>query len=65
MPNGDSTTNVGDLVEMESQVHLILQVAGEINHLEIGDVRTDRGRGRHPRKFKLIKRQSNEIRRHA
>ncbi|GFZ06698.1 hypothetical protein Acr_18g0008680 [Actinidia rufa] len=40
MPNGDSTANVGDLVEMESQT-------GEIDQLRIGDVRTYGGRGRH------------------
>ena len=54
MSNGDSTANVGDLLEMEYQDHLILKVAGQINQLEIGDVRTDGGRGRHPRKSKFI-----------
>ena len=49
-------------MEMESQAHPILEVASKINHLGIGDVRTDGGRGRHPRKFELIDRQSNEIR---
>ncbi|GFY95598.1 hypothetical protein Acr_10g0009830 [Actinidia rufa] len=33
MSNGDSTANVGDVVEMESQAHLILKVTGEV---EIG-----------------------------
>ena len=31
MSNGDNTTNVGDLVEMESKVHLILKMMGEVN----------------------------------
>ena len=48
MSNGDSTANVGDLVEMESQVHLILKFG-------IGDMRVCGGRGRHSRKSELIK----------
>ena len=35
MPNGDSTANVGDLVEMESYIHLILRVSGEIDKLDL------------------------------
>ncbi|GFZ01599.1 pfkB-like carbohydrate kinase family protein [Actinidia rufa] len=38
---------------MESQIHPILKVTGEINRLETGDVRTYGGRGRHSRKFEL------------
>ena len=44
---------------MEMESHLILKVAGEINQLGIGAVRTDGGRGRHPRKSELIELQSN------
>ena len=33
MSNGDNTANVGDLVEVESHIHLILKVKGEINQL--------------------------------
>ena len=65
MPNGDSTTNVGDLVEIESQGYPILRVADEIDQLGIGDMRTGGGRGRHSRKSNLIERRLNEIRRHA
>ena len=54
MPNGDKTTNVGTPVEMESQSHPILKVAGEINQLGIADVRIDGGRVRHSRKSELI-----------
>ena len=53
MPNGDSTANVGDLVEMESQDHPILRVIGEINKLGIGDVRTRGGCGQHSKKSEL------------
>ena len=53
MPIGDSTTNVGDLVEMESQGHLILKVTGEMDKVGIGDVRTHGGCGRHSRKSEL------------
>ena len=38
MPNGDSTVNVGDVMEMESQGHLILRVTGEV---EIGGELTE------------------------
>ncbi|GFZ05449.1 hypothetical protein Acr_17g0010210 [Actinidia rufa] len=38
MPNGDNIANVGDLMEMESQGHLIVRVMGEMD--PIGDVRT-------------------------
>ena len=31
MPNGDSTANVGDLLEIHSQGHLILRVTGEMD----------------------------------
>ena len=54
MPNGDNTVNVGDLVEMKSQDHLILRVPGEIDQLGIGDMRTGGGRGRYFRKSELI-----------
>ncbi|GFS30400.1 hypothetical protein Acr_00g0011720 [Actinidia rufa] len=40
MPNGDSTANVGDLVEMESQGHLILGVTSKMDKIGIGNVRT-------------------------
>ena len=30
MPNGDSIANVEDLVEMESQIHLILKVTDKM-----------------------------------
>ena len=53
MPNGDSIVTVGDLVDMESQVHHILKVMGDINQLRIGDVRTHGGSGRHPKKSEL------------
>ena len=33
MPNGDSTTNVGDLDEIESHVHHVFKVKGEVDHL--------------------------------
>ncbi|GFZ11288.1 hypothetical protein Acr_22g0006860 [Actinidia rufa] len=55
MPNGDSTTNVGDLVGMESQGYPILRVTGEIDKLRIGNVRTYGGRGRHSRNSKFSK----------
>ena len=54
MPNGDSIVNLGDLVEMESQGHLILKVAGEINQLGIGDVRTCGRREWRSKKSELI-----------
>ncbi|GFZ03402.1 hypothetical protein Acr_16g0000260 [Actinidia rufa] len=50
MPNGDSTANVGDLVEMESQGHLILGVTGEIDKIGIGNVKIY---GEHSRKSEL------------
>ncbi|GFZ15693.1 hypothetical protein Acr_25g0001020 [Actinidia rufa] len=50
MSNGDSTANVGDLVEMESQGHLILRVTGEMDKIGIGDVKTY---GEHSRKSEL------------
>ncbi|GFZ08921.1 hypothetical protein Acr_20g0007290 [Actinidia rufa] len=50
MQNGDITANVGDLVKMESQSHLILRVTGEMDKIEIGDVRTH---GEHSRKSEL------------
>ncbi|GFZ10866.1 hypothetical protein Acr_22g0002640 [Actinidia rufa] len=50
IPNRDNTANVGDLAEMASQVHPILSVAGEIDQLEIGDVRIYGGCGWHSRK---------------
>ncbi|GFY94195.1 HSP20-like chaperones superfamily protein [Actinidia rufa] len=37
MPNGDSTANVGDLVEMESQGHLILRVTDEMDKIGVGN----------------------------
>ena len=52
MPNGDNTANVRDLVEMESQVNLILKVTGEIEtnwRRDIGDVRTHGVSGQHSR----------------
>ncbi|GFY81555.1 hypothetical protein Acr_01g0013640 [Actinidia rufa] len=42
--------NVGDLVEMESQGHLILRVVGEMNNIGIGDVRPHE---EHYKKFEL------------
>ena len=33
MPNGDSTSNVGDLDEMESRMHHVLKVKGEVDQL--------------------------------
>ena len=48
MPNGDSTANIEELVEMESQGHPILKVVGEINQFGIGDMRTGGRCGRHP-----------------
>ena len=53
MPNGDSTANVGDLVEIESQGYPLLRVADEIDQLGISDVRTYGGRGWHPKKFEF------------
>ena len=53
MPNGDSTANVGDLVEMESQGYPILKVTSEIDKLGIDDVRTHGGCGQHSRKFEF------------
>ena len=53
MPNGDSTTNIRDLVEKESQGHSILIMTGEIDKLSIGDVRTRGGCGQHSRKSEL------------
>ncbi|GFZ09511.1 hypothetical protein Acr_21g0001100 [Actinidia rufa] len=55
MPNGDSTANVEDLVEMESQGYPIREVAGEINQFRIGNMRTVGGRGLHSWKSELIK----------
>ena len=52
MSNGDSTANVGDLVNMESQVHLILKVIGEMEtywRCEIHDVSTHGVGGQHSR----------------
>ena len=46
--------NVGNLMVMESQGHPIVKVAGKINHLEIGDIRTGGGRGQHSKKSKII-----------
>ena len=43
--NKDSTANVGDLVKMESQGHLIFRVTCEIDKIGISDVRTHRGCG--------------------
>ncbi|GFZ14426.1 hypothetical protein Acr_24g0006160 [Actinidia rufa] len=53
MPYGDSIVNVGDLVGMESQGHLILRVDDEV---EIGDVSTGRGCGQHSKKPSLMDR---------
>ncbi|GFZ11325.1 hypothetical protein Acr_22g0007230 [Actinidia rufa] len=50
IPNGDNTANVGELVEMESQSHLILRVTGEMEKIRIGDVRTH---GEYSRKSEL------------
>ncbi|GFS37949.1 hypothetical protein Acr_00g0054820 [Actinidia rufa] len=50
MPNKDNTANVGDLMEMESQGHLILRVTSKMDKIGIGDVRTH---GEHSRKFEL------------
>ncbi|GFY95097.1 hypothetical protein Acr_10g0004820 [Actinidia rufa] len=53
MLNRDNTTNVGDLVEMEFQVHLILKVTGEMEtywRRDIGDVRIHGVGGQHSRK---------------
>ncbi|GFY95096.1 hypothetical protein Acr_10g0004810 [Actinidia rufa] len=50
IPNGDSAANVGDLVEMESQIHLILKVTGEMEtylQRDIGDLRTHGVGGQH------------------
>ena len=33
MANGDNTVNVGDLHEMESRVHHVFKVKGEVDHL--------------------------------
>ena len=54
MPNGDNTVTAGDLVEMESQVHHILNVTGEVNQLGIDNVRTCGGRGGHFWKSELL-----------
>ena len=61
MPNGDSIANVGDLVEMESQVHLILRVTGEVGKIVIGDVRSHVECGWHSRKSEFNEWQSSEI----
>ena len=50
MQNGNNTANVGDLVEMESQSYLILRVTGEMDKIEIGDMRNH---GEHSRKSEL------------
>ena len=47
MSNGDSTANVGDHQEIESQGHPTLRLTGEIDLLEIGDVSTYGDRGWH------------------
>ncbi|GFS32918.1 hypothetical protein Acr_00g0025330 [Actinidia rufa] len=54
MPNGDNTVIVRDLIKMEPQIHPILEVAGEVNKLGIGDVRTCGGCGRHFKKSEII-----------
>ncbi|GFS32437.1 hypothetical protein Acr_00g0022790 [Actinidia rufa] len=51
--NGDNTANVEDLVEIESQDHLILKVMGEIDKLGIGDARIRRVCGQHFKKFEF------------
>ena len=43
MPNGDSTANVGNLVEMESQGYLILRMTDEMDKNGIDNVRTHGG----------------------
>ena len=53
MPYGDNTVNVGDLVGMESQGHLILKVDDEV---EIGDVSTGGGCGQHSKNLSLMDR---------
>ena len=58
---GDSTANVGDLVEMESQSHLDLRATGEMDKVGIGNVRTRGGCGQHFRKSDLSEWRSREI----
>ncbi|GFS30941.1 hypothetical protein Acr_00g0014890 [Actinidia rufa] len=60
MSYGDNTVNVGDLVEMEYQGHLILRIDGEvqlvaslISQCDIGDVSTSRGHGQRFQEFEL------------
>ncbi|GFZ06563.1 hypothetical protein Acr_18g0007330 [Actinidia rufa] len=66
MPYRGCTVNVGDVVEMESQVHLILTVNGEVEIDESDERDENYGRGetyggcenygrcgQHPRKFEL------------
>ncbi|GFZ01812.1 hypothetical protein Acr_15g0004210 [Actinidia rufa] len=62
IPNGVSTANVGNVVEIESRGYLILRVrlvrwrltANLINRCDIGDVRTSGSRGQHSRNLSLI-----------
>ena len=53
MSNGDSTVNVGDLVEKEFQGHLILKVMYKMDKVGIGDVSPHSGCGQPSRKSEL------------